>query len=87
MTNLKFSGWTIGQYIDHIDASTTLLDVFLLSHGMGSFPMPDIAAEDMPNDEIVSFCIIHCIVGSKPENLHIVSGEMFQYVDLLAQEL
>lgn len=52
-TNPKLSGWTIDQYLDHIDASNALLDVFLLPHSMVSFLMPDMAAEDMPIEEIV----------------------------------
>lgn len=87
VSNKKFSGWTIGQYLDHINASKALRDAFVLPRAMGSFPMPDQDPQDMPMDELVRFWLIHGIVGSVPADRHTVRGGMYQYMENLAESL
>lgn len=87
VTNKKFSGWTISQYLDHINASKALRDAFVLPRAMGSFPMPDKDPKDMPMDELVRFWLIHGIVGSVPADRHTVRGGMYNYIEKLAESL
>ncbi len=87
LTDQTFAGWTVGRYLEHVNASDALRNAFVLPRAMGSFPMPDKAPHDMPIDELVRFWLIHGIVGSIPANRHTVVGGMHRYVESLTPVL
>jgi predicted NAD/FAD-binding protein len=80
LVDIRFMGWTVDRFLDHLRVSPSFRRVYVHARAMGCFPMPDRHPGTYSIRDLAKFWNIHGLLGPGPADRRMVVGGMHRYV-------